>query len=54
MRLFHRLGLHDELLSRGSSHSRFVLHSLQGSILGEQDMVGAARETMGLDRKSVV
>ncbi|GJN74764.1 hypothetical protein PLICBS_008857 [Purpureocillium lilacinum] len=47
MRLFHRLGLHDELLSRGSSHSRFVLHSLQGSILGEQDMVGAARETMG-------
>ncbi|UNI24926.1 hypothetical protein JDV02_010642 [Purpureocillium takamizusanense] len=47
MRLLHRLGLHDELLSRGSSHSRFVLHSVQGAILGEQDMVGAVREKMG-------
>ncbi|KAJ6437417.1 salicylate hydroxylase [Purpureocillium lavendulum] len=47
MRLLHRLGLHDDLLARGSSHSCFVLRSMQGGVLGEQDMASTARKTTG-------
>lgn len=44
LRLLHRLGLYEKLLSRGSSNSRVVIRSIDGSVLGEQDVVGWARE----------
>ena len=47
MRLLYQLGLHDKTTSRGSSRSNITIHSLQGRILGEQDMVGCAREQTG-------
>lgn len=47
LRLLHRLGLYEKLLSRGSSNSRVVIRSIDGSVLGEQDVVGWAREQTG-------
>ncbi|OJJ33373.1 hypothetical protein ASPWEDRAFT_30453 [Aspergillus wentii DTO 134E9] len=47
LRLLDRLGVYDSLLSRGSSHSNLTIHSLQGSVLGEQEIVGGAKEKMG-------
>ncbi|KFX87941.1 hypothetical protein V490_07942 [Pseudogymnoascus sp. VKM F-3557] len=47
LRLIHRLGLHDAVLSRGSSRSNLVIRSLQGNSLGEQDLVGEARDETG-------
>ena len=47
LRLFHRLGVYDTLLSRGSSNSNVVIRSIEGSVLGEQDVVGWAREQTG-------
>lgn len=47
LRLFDRLGVHDRLLTKGNSCSSVILHSLQGSVLGEIDRVAAAKEEMG-------
>lgn len=47
LRLIHRLGLYETLLSRGSSNSNVVVRSIEGSVLGEQDVVGWAREQTG-------
>lgn len=47
LRLFSRLGLYEELLKRGSSESVMSLHSMGGSLLGEQDMVHEVREEIG-------
>ncbi|KIW17061.1 hypothetical protein PV08_04252 [Exophiala spinifera] len=46
-RLLHRLGVYDELLTRGSSCSNVVMHSERGTVLGETDVVGAAKEATG-------
>lgn len=46
-RLLHRLGVYDELLTRGSSRSSVVMHTERGTILGESDVVGAAKEATG-------
>lgn len=47
LKLIHRLGLYETLLSRGSSNSNVVIRSIEGSVLGEQDVVGWAREQTG-------
>ncbi|KFY73405.1 hypothetical protein V499_06509 [Pseudogymnoascus sp. VKM F-103] len=47
LRLIHRLGLHDALLSRGSSRSNIIIRSLEGNNLGEQDLVGEAQDETG-------
>jgi 2-polyprenyl-6-methoxyphenol hydroxylase-like FAD-dependent oxidoreductase len=47
LRLFHRLGVYDDLLSRGSSHSTLTLRSLKGSIITAQDIVGQVRQQNG-------
>ncbi|TWU78556.1 hypothetical protein ED733_003205 [Metarhizium rileyi] len=47
LRLFHRLGVQDDLLSRGSSTSTLTLRSLKGGIIAVQDIVGRVREQNG-------
>lgn len=47
LRLFHRLGVYDELLAHGSSHSTLSLRSLKGSVITRQDFVGKVREQNG-------
>lgn len=47
LRLLHRLGLYETLRSRGSSNSKVIIRSIDGSVLGEQDVVGWAREQTG-------
>ena len=47
MRLLHRLGVYEQVIARGFSGANMTLHSLQGSIVGSQDLVGWAREETG-------
>ena len=47
LRLLHRLGLYDLLLSRGSTDSNFVLHSTQGDDLVELDIASWSKEKTG-------
>ncbi|KAK2612695.1 hypothetical protein QQS21_001312 [Conoideocrella luteorostrata] len=47
LRLFHRLGLYEELAARGSSESTMTLHSLNGGIITSRDLVGAVKEQNG-------
>lgn len=47
LRLLDRLGVHDKLLTKGNSCPSLILHSLQGSTLGEINRVAAAKEETG-------
>ncbi|KAF4332770.1 salicylate hydroxylase [Fusarium beomiforme] len=47
LRLLDRLGVYSELLHRGSSHSNMTIHSINGGVLGQKDMVAAGREQTG-------
>lgn len=47
LRLLDRLGVSDELHKYGSSHSNLSMHSISGSLLGQQDLIGPAREITG-------
>lgn len=47
LRLCERLGVYDQLLSRGSSVSTLTIRNLHGDILGAQDVVGLAKEKIG-------
>jgi 2-polyprenyl-6-methoxyphenol hydroxylase-like FAD-dependent oxidoreductase len=47
LRLLDRLGVYSELKERGSSHSTMTIHSINGGILGQRDMVAEAREQTG-------
>ncbi|KAI8712262.1 hypothetical protein NCS52_01323900 [Fusarium sp. LHS14.1] len=47
LRLLDRLGVCDELHKYGSDHCSFSMHSIGGSLLGQQDLIGAAREITG-------
>ncbi|KHN97980.1 FAD binding domain protein [Metarhizium album ARSEF 1941] len=47
LRLFRRLGVYSDLVSRGSGHSVFTLRSLNGGIVTTQDLVGRVREQNG-------
>ncbi|KAF4457255.1 hypothetical protein F53441_819 [Fusarium austroafricanum] len=47
LRLLDRLGVYSELKQRGSSHSAITVHSISGGVLGQSDMVGAARDQTG-------
>ncbi|KAG6000657.1 hypothetical protein E4U21_005260 [Claviceps maximensis] len=39
MRLFHRLGVHQDLVSRGSSNALFTIRSLNNGVLASYDLV---------------
>ncbi|KFA55628.1 hypothetical protein S40293_10046 [Stachybotrys chartarum IBT 40293] len=47
MRLLDRLGVHNKIISRGSSSSLLTIHSMKGHVLVEGDMVGAAKKEIG-------
>ncbi|KAM0425807.1 hypothetical protein ACHAPT_009058 [Fusarium lateritium] len=47
LRLLDRLGVLDKLQKRGSNHSNLAMHSINGSMLGQQDLIGAARDITG-------
>ncbi|KAM5343652.1 hypothetical protein ACJ41O_012189 [Fusarium nematophilum] len=47
LRLLDRLGVYEDLKKLGSSRTNIAMHSMNGGILGEQDMVGIAREQTG-------
>lgn len=47
LRLLHRLGVYEGLVSCGFGGSMMTLHSLQGHVIGARDMVGWAREETG-------
>lgn len=47
LRLFHKLGVYDDLVAKGSSHSMLSLRSLKGSIITQQNIVGRVRELNG-------
>ncbi|PMD30644.1 FAD binding domain protein [Hyaloscypha variabilis F] len=46
-RLLDRLGLYEELLTRASSGSDLVIHSVKGHVLGKMDQVGWSKEKTG-------
>ncbi|KAH8589017.1 FAD binding domain protein [Bisporella sp. PMI_857] len=47
LRLLDRLGVYEELISRGSCANDIVLHSVTGSILGQIDMVSWSKTKTG-------
>lgn len=47
LRLIHKLGLHDAVLSRGSSRSDITIRSIEGRVLGKHDLVSWARAQTG-------
>ncbi|KAH9209024.1 FAD binding domain protein [Leptodontidium sp. 2 PMI_412] len=46
-RLLERLGLLDELLTRGSTGSELAVHSVKGHVIGTMDMTGWSKEKTG-------
>jgi 2-polyprenyl-6-methoxyphenol hydroxylase-like FAD-dependent oxidoreductase len=47
LRLLDRLGVYSELKQLGSSHSTMTVHSINGGVLGQTDVVEAAKEKTG-------
>ncbi|KAG5939473.1 hypothetical protein E4U53_007795 [Claviceps sorghi] len=47
MRLFHRLGVHDELVSRGSSCATITIRSLRSGVLASYDSAAGVKERNG-------
>ncbi|RSM07658.1 hypothetical protein CDV31_008551 [Fusarium ambrosium] len=47
LRLLDRLGVSDELHKYGSDHVKISMHSIGGGLLGQQDLIGPAREMTG-------
>ncbi|KAH9209309.1 FAD binding domain protein [Leptodontidium sp. 2 PMI_412] len=47
LRILKDLGLYDELVARGSSGTGVVLHSVQGSVMGELDLVSWSKKRTG-------
>lgn len=47
LRILKDLGLHDELLTRGSSGGKVILHSTKGSVIGELDFVSWSKKQTG-------
>ncbi|KAH8695661.1 FAD binding domain protein [Talaromyces proteolyticus] len=46
-RLLHRLGLYEACCSRGAETSNLVVHSLDGSVMGQMDMTSRSRQVTG-------
>ncbi|CAG8256644.1 unnamed protein product [Penicillium salamii] len=47
LRLFHRLGVYDELCARGYGGGMLTVHSAAGGVVGAEDLVGWARVQTG-------
>ncbi|KAF3384198.1 FAD-dependent urate hydroxylase [Talaromyces pinophilus] len=47
LRLFKLLGVYEELISRGSSQPDVTLHSVQGSVMGQMDLISWSENKTG-------
>ncbi|KAL3450225.1 hypothetical protein BJX65DRAFT_24547 [Aspergillus insuetus] len=47
LRLLHRLGLYDELRSRGAETSNLVLHGMKGNVVGNTNLTSWSKEKTG-------
>ncbi|GKT41229.1 6-hydroxynicotinate 3-monooxygenase [Colletotrichum spaethianum] len=47
LRLLHRLGLYDEVVAKGASTPKLVLHALKGCVMGEMDLASWSKQQTG-------